>query len=276
LLGGGPGDVMAGSKISSVNYLDPKKTDKCVRDFCTRLASGTEHLGLLFQEKIVQDYRREVYSSLLETFAEITGPTAAHRITAWELLNRWPAFTFTSVMHNHPDVSEAFCHLGYKYSDLMLKLPAEWLYQRNFYSFMIYNSLPQLRAVVYANTARPLSGELQRFELNQDIKTRTMSFASQLARTVTPITIKRLLKPISKISPSFHHYLYRDDQRLLGDIRECLYSHPSLREIVDPDKCLRFLVNFKTDNLKDLSYGARTELIGSLATMCLTYKLLMK
>jgi hypothetical protein len=122
LLGGGPGDVMAGSKISSVNYLDPGKTDKCVRDFCTRLASGAEYLGLLFRKKIVKEYLRDVYRSLLESFSEITGPTAAHRITTWELLNRWPAFTFTSVMHNHPDVSEAFCHLGYKYSDLLLKL----------------------------------------------------------------------------------------------------------------------------------------------------------
>ena len=58
-------------------------------------------------------------------------------------------------------------------------------------------------------------------------------------------------------------------------MRECLYSLTSLREILDADKCLRFLENFRTDNLKDLSYGAQTELVGSLATMCLTFKSLM-
>ena len=114
LLGGGPGDVSAGSKIPSIQYLDPSRTNDCVRDFCRDLAGGAEYLSLLFRQEIVKDYQREVYRSLVESFADIGGPTAAHKVTAWELLNRWPAFTFTSVMHNHPDVSEAFCHLDYK------------------------------------------------------------------------------------------------------------------------------------------------------------------
>jgi hypothetical protein len=150
LLGGGPGDVSAGSKIPSVEYLDPRRTDECVQDFCLTLAGGAQSCGLLFRHELVNEYRNEVYRSLVESLHEIDGPTAAHKVTAWELLNRWPAFTFTSVMHNHPAVDEAFGHLDYKYSDLMLRLPAEWLYERNFYRVMIYNCLPKLRHIPYA------------------------------------------------------------------------------------------------------------------------------
>jgi hypothetical protein len=269
LLGGGPGDVSAGSKIPSVEYLDPRRTDKCVRDFCRSLASGAEYLGLIFRDKFINEYHWEVYPSLVESFGDISGPTAAHKITAWELLNRWPAFTFTSVMHNHPDVSEAFCHLDYKYTDLMLMLPAQWLYQRNFYSFMIYHNLPKLRHVPYANTGQPLSGELQEFEY-QHLK--RVSFAAHVAKKVIPRKIKRLLRPISRDTLPFYYCLYRDDERLFADMRECLYSLSSLREILDFSKCLRFLDDFQTDNLKGLSYDRQTELVGGLATMCLTFK----
>jgi hypothetical protein len=178
-------------------------------------------------------------------------------------------------LHNHPDVSEAFCHLDYKYSDLMLKLPAEWLYKRNFYSFMIYDCLPELRHVAYANTGQLLSRELQRFEYNQDLKSRTLSLAGQMARKVVPRKIKRLLKPIPRGTRPFSYYLYRDDARLLADVGECLYSLSALREILDHDKCLRFVDDFRTDTLRDLSHYEQTELIGSLATMCLTFKELM-
>lgn len=272
LLGGGPGDVSAGSKIPAVEYLDPRATDTCVRAFCRNLASGAEWLGLIFQHEVIKEYQQEVYRSLVESFNEIGGPTAAHKVTAWELLNRWPAFTFTSVMHNHPDVSEAFCHLDYKYSDLMLKLPAQWLYQRYFYSFMIYHSLPKLRHVPYANTGQLLSGELQQCEHDQHLKTRMGSFAAQVARQALPYKIKRLLRPIPRGTPSFHYCLYKDDKRLFADMRECLSSLSALREILDSNKCLRFLDDFWTDNLKALSYDDQTELVGSLATMCLTFK----
>lgn len=275
LLGGGPGDVSAGSKIPSVEFLDPSRTDECVKKFCKMLADGAEQLALLFQEKVIKEYQHQVYRALLRSFDEIEGSTAAHRVTAWQLLNRWPAFTFTSVMHNHPDVAEAFCHLDYKYSDLMLKLPAEWLYERNFYAFMIHTCLPALRHIPYANTGRILSGELQRFDYKQDLKTRMTSIAGQTARKLMPRKLKRLLKPIAKGTPSLQYCLYREDERLLSEIKECVSSFSSLREILDSDKCLSFLDKFQSDNLANLSYDRQTELVGSFATMCLTFKSLM-
>jgi hypothetical protein len=249
--------------------------DEYIQDFCRRLAGGTEYLSLLFRQEIIKQYQRGVYRSLLESFADIRGPTAAHRVTAWELLNRWPAFTFTSVIHNHPDVSEAFCHLDYTFVDMMLKLPAEWLYRRNFYSFMLYNCLPQLRHVAYANTGRPLSGELQHFAYYQDLRTHTVDFIYQVARKVNLRKLQRLLKPIPRPTPPFHYYLYQEDEKLLEDVKECLHSLPALKEIVDADRCLRFLNEFRTGNMKGLSYGRQTELIGALVMMCLCFKQLM-
>ena len=272
LLGGGPGDVSAGSKIPSVKYLDASQKNECIREFCRDLACGAEYLRFLFRDEIIKEYQSDIYPSLLESFGDIAGHTAAHKVTAWEMLNRWPAFTFTSVMHNHPEVSEAFCHLDYKYTDLMLRLPAEWLYQRNFYGLMIYNSLPKLRHIPYANTGRPLCGQLQHFAFNLGVKSRTVSFVGQLARRVVPQKIKRLLKPIPKGTPGFHYYLYKNDQRLFADIRECLHSSTDLKRILDTDKCLRFLNDFKDDALDALPYDSQTELIGSLATMCFSFK----
>lgn len=272
LLGGGPGDVSAGSKIPSVEYLDPRQMDNCIQDFCRTLAGGSQLLGLFFRQEVVNEYRNEVYRSLVHSFDEISAPTAAHKVTAWELLNRWPAFTFTSVMHNHPDVGEAFCHLDYKYSDLMLKLPAEWLYERNFYRVMIYNCLPKLRHIPYANTGQLLSGELQQYEHDLDLRTRTLGFAMQMARKVIPRKIKRLLKPTAKGSRSFSHYLYWHDAKLIAELKDTLCSLDELRRILDADKCLRFLNDFRADAVSDLSYDGQTELLGSLATMCLTFK----
>lgn len=275
LLGGGPGDVSAGSKIPAVEYLDPAKTTRSLETFCRHLAGGTDTLALVFRPEILKEYEGGVYKSLLGSFADISGPTAAHRVTAWEMLNRWPAFTFTSVLHNHPDVGEAFCHLDYKYGDLMLQLPADWLYERNFYSVMIFNCLPALRHIAYANTGQPLSGLLRQFDYRQDVKTQIASAAADAVRKIVPRSVKRLVRPFSRGCPSLTYTLYRQDRRLLSEIRDCIHSLPALREILDSDKCFRFLDNFQNDSVADVSYDAQTELIGGLASMSLTFKHLM-
>jgi len=71
LLGGGPGDVLAGSYIPSVAYLDPSRVDVCIRDFCRKRAAHTHHLTLLFRDDILREYSPDVYASLLASFANI-------------------------------------------------------------------------------------------------------------------------------------------------------------------------------------------------------------
>jgi len=273
LLGGGPGDVLAGSYIPSVAYLDPSRVDMCIRDFCRKRAAPTNHLTLLFHDDILREYSPDVYVSLLASFANISGPTAAHRVTAWAMMYRQPAFTFTSLIHNHPDVTEAFSHLDYTYCDLMLRLPADWLYKENFYTFMIYNSLPQLRYIIYANTGNLLPSELMHIDYRQSLSKRTMLFIDKISREfVHQIpSVRKLLRLIrSKIvpptPPPFYYSLLRNDAKLLTEIVECLQSYTALKEVLDTKKCLRFVDNFKAGNLQE------TELLGGLATMCLSFK----
>ena len=279
LLGGGPGDVIAGSKIPSSNYLDTENVDKCIKNFCRGHVSGGDELALLFHKGIVKQYSRDLYNSLLESFENIPGPTAAHRVTNWAMTHRWPAFTFTSVVHNHPEVTEAFCHLDYKFCDLMLKLPAEWLYERSFYSFMIYQNLTQLRHIIYANTGKPVSGKLTDFKCKLALPRRAKSVAIRTCREIVDRShlsrkFVRLIR--SKMSqpelPSFNYSLFRNDSQLLSEISDCLHSYRSLEEVLDRKKCLLFLDNFKAGRFQAQSYNQQTELLGSLATMCLSFR----
>jgi asparagine synthetase B (glutamine-hydrolysing) len=105
LLGGGPGDIIAGSKIPSLDYIDPDSIDKCIKDFCRRHVPDRTDFSLLFHKDIVNQYFRDLYKSLIDSFESIPGPTAAHRVTNWAMIHRWPAFTFTSVIHNHPEIT---------------------------------------------------------------------------------------------------------------------------------------------------------------------------
>ena len=281
LLGGGPGDSLAGSFIPSVQYLDPNRIDACIKDFCRRRASHVNALASLFREELVKQYAPAVYRSLLESFEKTSVPTAAHRVTAWIMIYRQPAFTFTSLIHNHPDVTEAFCHLDYKYCDLMLRLPAEWLYKRNFYAFMIYSNLQELREVVYANTGKPLSGDLVEYSYKKPLFKHARSIFVEAGRELVHRNaftqrVVRLVKSrhASPVEPSLTYALLRDDEDLLTEITECLHSYPSLNEVLDINKCLRFMVDFKACNYKGQMQDQLTETMGTLATLCLSKKYL--
>ena len=281
LLGGGAGGALAGSFIPSVHYLDPNSVDVCIKDFCRRLASRGNVLASLFREELIKQYAPILYRSLLDSFEEISGPTAAHRVTAWGMIYRQPAFTFTSLIHNHPDVAETFCFLDYTYNDLMLRLPAEWLYKRNFYAFMIYNNLPELREVIYANTGKPLSGDLIEYSYKKPLFKRARSILVEAGRELVHRNaftqrVVRLVKSrhASPVEPSLTYALFRDDEDLLTEITECLHSYPSLHEVLDINKCLRFMDDFKACNYKGQSQDQLTETMGTLATLCLSKKYL--
>ena len=54
------------------------------------------------------------------------------------------------------------------------------------------------------------------------------------------------------------------------DVEEILRGSPSSGTILDVDKCLTFIGQFRDDRLP-LSYRVQTELIGSLMSLCLSY-----
>ena len=144
---------------------------------------------------------------------------------------------------------------------------------------MIHHSLPELRHVIYANIGKPVSGELMHYSYKVPLSKRAVSFVANAARDFvrqSPLTQKvvRLIRsrPAPTTGPSFNYSLFRSDEALLTEIADCLRSHSSLQEVLDTKKCLRFLGNFKAGNFQGQSEGQQTELMGSLASMCLSFK----
>ncbi|MGH7833005.1 MAG: asparagine synthase-related protein [Candidatus Binatia bacterium] len=263
LMGGGPGDLIAGSHVPSADYLDPSRTDACIRRRCQHLLRRFSHLGLLFGESALKEHKHKVEKSLAESFEEIEGVTAAHKATAWDMRNRWPNFTFTSLIHNHSDATEAFAHTDYRFCDLMLKLPAQWLYKRNFYSHMIYHCIPQLRHVIYANTGSLLEGRIKHFTPNRPI--------TETIKDFLPTDLMRKLRGPNKGARGGHYLTYINDGRLISEVEEVLRGLPRSGTVLDVDKCLKFVGQFRDDRLP-LSYHMQGELIGSLISLCLSHK----
>ena len=171
LMGGAPGDVMSGDVIPSEKFLKNDYNEEGLSYLFNKLTlSGAllrKNLLLLLREDIINEYYSSIRDSLLLTLENETGPTAAHNLIAWYVNTAMPAFSFTSPIHNHPDITETFCHIDYEFCDLMSKLPAGWLYKRSFYGYMIFRCLPNLRSVLYANTGQPLSGKFINYDLSQ-------------------------------------------------------------------------------------------------------------
>jgi asparagine synthetase B (glutamine-hydrolysing) len=263
LMGGGPGDLIAGSHIPSGDYLDPGQTDACIRRRCDYLLRHLPCLGLFFDDSDLKEHQYKLKKSLAESFQELDGATAAHKVTAWDIRNRWPNFTFTSVIHDYPDATEAFAHTDYRFCDLMLKLPAQWLYKRNFYSYMIYHSIPELRHVIYANTGSLLDGRIKNFSTKRPLK--------DTVKDIVPTSLIRRLRPPQKGARGGHYLRYVNDGRLISDAEEVLRGLPSSDTVLNVDKCLQFIRQFKDDRLP-VSYEVQGELMGSLISLCLAHK----
>jgi hypothetical protein len=263
LLGGGPGDVLAGSYIPSPAYLDPARTRECIADACRRRLARSQLWGLVFRDDVIGAARPAVEEELAASFAAVGGPTAAHRITAWGMVYRQPAFTLTSVFHTHPDVTEAVCHLGYRYSDLMLRVPATWLYRRAFYAFMIHRELPQLRHVPYANTGALLTGTPPSLLAPRESMQSRMF---RLTRTVGARGFRRLVRAVAPRRGA-RGWLVLGDAALLAEVQEILHTTPSLGELLDLRRCDDFIEKVRAGVYQG---GGHEEVLGGLAAMCVS------
>jgi hypothetical protein len=258
LLGGGPGDSLAGAFVPSAASTDPARIDECMREARRRRMIRSRLWPLVFRDDVINSGRRVVQDELAASFDSIGGPTAAHRLTAWALVVRQTAATFTSAMHTHPDVTEAFCHLDYRYVDLMLRLPAPWLYKKAFYSYMIHRELPQLRHVPYANTGKQLTGRAPTLQIPRDtLADRALVFtrraANRIARVVRPAPPAR--------------WLVMGDARLQHEVHARIHDVPALRAFLDIDRCDAFLTGVRNGAYQS---SAHEEVLGSLTSLALT------
>ncbi|NLH18054.1 MAG: hypothetical protein GX455_15875 [Phycisphaerae bacterium] len=265
-LGGGAGDVLAGDfAFYSIHNINPRLTAMQVEKFIgIRRMQTARTLAKIFR----RDFVRELYPladrAMHETFAPLSGPTAAHRTTAWAMTIEETGTTFLGPIHNHPEVHEARPHLGYRFTEHLLRLPAKWIYRKNFYQYMIWLCLPELRSVPYANIGRPLDGILH--EWRPSARKRICGRIENLLPTV-PLERLRRAMARSRMVGSFEYDLMRSDPNLTTDIREAVASYPELRRIVDPAGCERFLTEFAAGQLHTKSRASEAELIGPLATL---------
>jgi hypothetical protein len=263
LLGGGPGDVLAGSYIPTAAYLDPAHTAECIRDACRRRLARSRNWPLVFRDDVIASAGSTVADRLAESFESVGGPTAAHRLTGWGMVYRQPAFTFTSVFHTHPEVMEAVCHLDYKYSDLMLRLPATWLYKRAFYAFMIHRELPQLRHVPYANTGAPLTGQPPTLEVpGESMRAR----AARLLVAIGAPLARRIVRRVIPRRARAARWLVLGDAALLAEVEEVLHSTASLGDVLDIRRCDEFIRNVRAGVYHG---GGHEEVLGGLTAMCM-------
>jgi hypothetical protein len=289
LMGGGPGNYLSGDHYPTKEYLDQKNIDACTSLFCeTKNSGGFENLKTyllsVFREDIIDSFLEESVNEMNLSIKSIGSPTASHRIAAWEMCNRFPAFTANSPIHNHPDVMEAFAHLDYAYCDLMSHLPATWIYNRNFYKYMIYLCLPELRHIIYPRTGLPISGTFKQIDLDS-----AQQPGSSISRYLycklekNPSLrqgISRVKKNIFRICglekkkapPSFLYKIIKDDDRLLSYLVDAVHVYPELRLIFSPDKCRRFIKGIQSNQLQTSSYICDAELVGCLASICYSAK----
>jgi len=276
LLGGAPGNNLSGSLIPSLNYLDPGNIRECIDSYCHKKAIGGRKkesvLALIFGKHVLDEYLPLITNSILESFENIGGPTAAHRVSAWEMSYGFPAFGACSPIHNHPDLTEAFIHLDYTYCNLMLHLSGDLLYKSNFYAFMIYTCLSQLQHIVYANTGLPLSGKILHFDQASTQNSGFSSKAQQLILKTKKLGKRFFVRKTVTTSYPYHYSLLRRDENLFPELIEIIQSYPGLQTILDVKRCIRFLDNFTEGKLQSQSFSQDAELLGSLATICYSFK----
>ena len=245
------------------------------------------YLENVFRKDILKQFYSATVDSFYNSFREIKSKTAAHKVTAWSLLNRWPAFTFTTPLHDHPDIAESFCHLDYRFCDLMLRLPAEWLYAKNFYNYMTYQNLVELRDVMNANDGKTLSGTMINYQwippswfmsFKKMAKERIKRFRAvwQVLELMKKPDIDVTSAQISRSSPpGFLYTIFKEDKKLFLDLEDLLHSIPDLKYILDIDKTLNFLKSFKNQEPVTGSFDRDTDLLGKLSAFCYSYKYLI-
>ena len=290
LLGGGPGDVLAGSKIpKSLITVSTENVDEGIRLFFKSYTSNynmQSYLENVFKKDIIEENFSSIVKSFFDSIENLKGKTAAHKITSWALLNRWPAFTFTTPIHDHPDITESFCHLDYKFCELMLRIKAEWLYGKNFYDYMIYENLVELREIINSNTGKKLSGEITNYQwippsdLNV-FKTKLKTKLKKLyAKVKFPASTKYFNRPYSppqivkSLPHSFLYTIFKEDKQLFIDLQEMLHTIPDLGNILDINQSNNFIKKFKNGELVTNSFNMDTDLLGKLSALCYSYKYL--
>jgi hypothetical protein len=260
-MSGSPGDVLVGSYIPRPHYALPERLNTIVQRL-TKI-QDLNILEHIFSKHLLSDVIPKFETKLRESFDRVMGPTAAHTLSAWKMVYRQPAFTLSNPHHCHPCSTQIRPHLDYAYNDLILQLPAAWLFNKQFYEYMIYRCLPELRHVPYANTGKPLNGRIGK-PVYSLINCKSYTLRQRL---------KKLIKQKQAFAVSPELQMLQQDKKLLDDMLEIITSYPYLNEFLSVDNCVELIRRAKNDSLEKYELSKPENALGFLATILYFYKI---
>jgi asparagine synthetase B (glutamine-hydrolysing) len=290
LLGGGPGNYLAGDSVKSASYLIASQKSEMMSGYmqAKQLAGANTYdtLCSIFKTEFLDAFYVAAEAAYRASFDEFRMPTAAHALTGWEMIYRFSAFTSNSPIHGDSDIMEASSHLDYTYCDLMLKLPVHWLLKKRFYRHMIHRCIPETRDIIIANTGKRLTSQYENLktgltsdEQNRYELAKTSPHSGHPPRRGWKRYAKLWTKPIltylhaDRSTIPFSYAIMRNDTKLKEQLMETTHNHPLVRQIVNTSKCDRFIQRFNQGKLNTDSYAQDAELLGSLASLCYTMDL---
>ena len=158
--GAWPGDCLAGSYVPPARgVVDPAQQTRIVRKWArVRLQNAHATAGAISVDG--QNARTLVGNAVNRLSAAVdcsVGPTAAEAISHWAMYRRQPAFSYISPARLSRDVLEVTPVLSPAYLSDLLSLSGPEIYDKNFYRYLIYESLPDLRHINYHNTGQPIT-----------------------------------------------------------------------------------------------------------------------
>lgn len=262
-MAGGPGDNLIGSYVPSIHATLESRVNEFINSF-TKITDPSLFLYFLSKD-MFYTHLQEYQDFMQDSFDSIKSPTAAHKISAWNMI--YPGLVFSNTPHSHPYMSQIRPHLDYAYNDLILKLPALWLYQKQFYKYMIYHALPRLQKVVYANTNLPLSGKIGPSSRPEWF----YKFYSLRRRLAAGWNT--LFPHHTSSGCNFELMLIRQDAVFTDTIENILLSYPFFKDYFNVDQCIKYIRDIKSDTTPQVQVYCKEEPLCFLAAIAYFYQI---
>ena len=269
VMGSSAGSAIIGDLIPSPAFNDPSRLGEMMKTFAEIKAGfPVSDLKKLFRKDVISDLYPELGKTVRQSVYACEAPTASNMVVMWLVQERLPGFTFSSPINYHPNAWEDNPHLNYRFFDDMLKLKGDWLYDRNFYKYMVQRNIPCLRGVIYSNTEQLLKDSMSMFG-NDPYFVRKNAIIRKLRHIVRDrsphIGVKKLNAVLHKHWCVFERDLLLYDRHLLSDVSEIINSGKYLGDVFDISSCNRLLEKVK--NGRRISMG-EIDLYSVLATAC--------
>ena len=246
LIGGGPGNNLSGDlsvpwKSDGTTPTSEEAITHFVQSKLSTLKTEGSPLRSLFKADFLESECPVMEEELLHSFSLVSGETLPHLSSGWEMMVGFPAFSANSPVHSDGEIIDASAHLGYAYTDLMLKLPATWLEGRCFYIHLIVTSCPDLADIVYANTGQCLASNALDLSAasNQAIaapKNKLSKSQGSLCFNLPRKVLAKLMR--SKRSVSALETTLRSDGDLFNDLMNTLSKRDLAGSFLDVEKCI--------------------------------------